>query len=92
MTYIKEVKGVEEAYEQWVKDRQAEGEVKGKLEGKLESVHQIVLSKFNLNALTPKVNALLAKLDQQQLNELISKIFDWQNLNEMIVWLESLPN
>jgi hypothetical protein len=36
MTYIKEVKGVEEAYEQWVKDRQAEGRVEGLLEGKLE--------------------------------------------------------
>jgi hypothetical protein len=92
MTYIKEVKGVEEAYEQWVKDRQAEGEVKGKLEGKLESVHQILRSKFKLDSLTPEVETLLAKLDGQQLNELISKIFDWQNLSEMIVWLESLPN
>jgi hypothetical protein len=96
MTYIKEVKGVEEAYEQWVKDRQAEGELKGKLEGKLEgelkAVTKIVRGKFKLDSLTPEVNILLAKLDEQQLDELISKIFDWQDLSEMIVWIESLSN
>jgi hypothetical protein len=52
----------------------------------------MVRSKFKLDPLTPEVEALLAKLDEQQLSELISKIFDWQNLSEMIVWLESLPN
>lgn len=88
MTYIKEVKGVEEAYQQWVKDRQAEGEVKGKL----ESAKKIVCGKFKLNTLTPEINTLLTELNEQQLDELISNIFEWENLNEMIVWLESLLN
>ncbi len=79
MTYVKEVKV---AYQEWVKKRQAEGMIK--------SANIMVRSKFGVDALTPDVSDRLSKLNEQQLDEFTSKIFEWQDLSEMIAWLQNL--
>ena len=78
MTYVKEV---EVAYQEWVKKRQSEG--------KIELVNKMVRSKFGVDVLTPDVSDRLSKLDEQQLDEFTSKIFEWQNLSQMIAWLKN---
>jgi hypothetical protein len=77
MTYVKEV---EVAYQEWVKKRQAEGMI--------QSANIMVRSKFGADSLTPDVADRLSKLDEQQLDEFISKIFEWQDFSEMISWLK----
>jgi hypothetical protein len=83
MTYVKEV---EEAYQQWVKERRAEG----KAEGKIELVNKMVAVKFGSDVLTSEVINRLTKLTESQLDEFITKIFEWQKPGEMLVWLENV--
>jgi hypothetical protein len=78
MTYVKEI---EVAYQEWVKKRQAEGMIK--------SANIMVRSKFGVDALTPDISNRLSKLDEQQLDEFTSKIFEWQDLSDVITWLEN---
>jgi hypothetical protein len=78
MTYVKEI---EVAYQEWVKKRQAEGMIK--------SANTMVRSKFGADALTADVSDRLSKLNEQQLDEFTSKIFEWQDLSEMVAWLEN---
>jgi uncharacterized protein YktA (UPF0223 family) len=77
MTYVKEV---EAAYQKWVEQRQIEGMIK--------SANTLVRAKFGVDALTEEVGDRLSKLNEQQLDELTAKIFEWQNFNEMISWLQ----
>ncbi len=80
MAYAKEV---EDAYQEWVKKRQAEG----KIEGKIELVNKMARTKFGVDALTLDVRDRLSKLSEPQLDEFTSKIFEWQEVSEMIAWL-----
>jgi hypothetical protein len=82
MTYVQEV---EAAYQRWVEKRQAEG----KIEGKIESANTIVRAKFGIDALTPELRDRLSKLDEQQLDEFTSKIFEWQDFSDMTNWLNN---
>jgi hypothetical protein len=118
MAYVKEV---EEAYEAWVKARQAEGKIEGFEVGKIEGIREgkiegiregkiegiregkiegiregtigaaikIVRAKFGVEALTPEISDRIAGLSDRQLDEFTSKIFDWQQPIEMVVWLEN---
>ncbi len=78
MTYLEEV---EVAYQEWVEKRKAEG--------KLESAHTMVRAKFGVDALTPQVIDRLSKLNNRQLDEFTSKIFEWQDFSEMTNWLNN---
>lgn len=79
MTYVK----TEEVYQEWVKERRAEG----KHEGIVQSAAKMVIAKFGSDALTPDVSDRLNRLNEQQFDEFTSKIFGWQHLNEMTDWL-----
>jgi hypothetical protein len=78
MTYVQEV---EAAYQRWVEKRKAEG--------KLELVNKMVLAKFGVDVLTLEVSDRLSKLDEQQLDEFTSKIFEWQDFSDMTNWLNN---
>ena len=78
MTYVQEV---EVAYQEWVKKRQAEGMI--------QSANTMVRSKFGVDALTPATRDRLSKLNEQQLDEFTARIFNWQDANEMIAWLDN---
>ncbi|MBW4618273.1 MAG: hypothetical protein KME17_02665 [Cyanosarcina radialis HA8281-LM2] len=106
MAYAKEV---EEAYQEWVKKRRAEGKLEGiregklegiregklegiregKLEGMLKSVKTAIRAKFGSDTLTSQVSDRLHQLNEQQLDEFTSKIFEWQQPTEMVAWLET---
>jgi hypothetical protein len=77
MTYVKEV---EAAYQKWVE--------KTKTEGKIELVSKMVRAKFGIEMLTPQVIDRLEGLNDRQLDEFTTKIFEWQDSIEMIAWLE----
>ncbi len=77
MTYLKEV---EVAYQEWVQKRKAEG--------KLEVVNKMVRAKFGIDILTPQVIDRLEGLNDRQLDEFTTKIFEWQDSIEMLDWLE----
>ena len=81
MTYVKEV---EAAYQRWVEKNKAEG----KIEGKIELVSKMVRAKFGIEMLTPQVIDRLEGLNDRQLDEFTTKIFEWQDGREMINWLE----
>jgi predicted transposase YdaD len=98
MAFTKEV---EEAYQEWVKKRRAEGKVEGihegkiegiregKIAGKMELVNKMVGVRFGADVLTPEIGDRLHKLNEQQLDEFTSKIFEWQQLSDMVAWLEN---
>jgi hypothetical protein len=78
MTYVKDV---EEAYQRWVE--------KNKSAGKIELVNKMVRAKFGADTLTESVIDRLQGLNEQQLDEFTTKIFEWQQSSEMITWLEN---
>ncbi len=82
MTYVKDV---EAAYQRWVEKNKSAG----KIEGKIELVNKMVRAKFGVDALTAAVQDRLQGLDDRQLDEFTTKIFEWQQLSEMITWLEN---
>ncbi len=84
MTYVKEV---EEAYQEWVQARRAEGKLEGKLEGMIKSAQTMVRAKFGGNALTELVIDRFNELTESQLDEFTSKIFEWENSSQMLNWL-----
>jgi hypothetical protein len=86
MTYVKEV---EEAYQEWVQARRAEGKLEGKLEGMIKSAQTVVRAKFGGDALTALVIDRLNKLTESQLDEFTSKNFEWENSGQMLDWLQT---
>jgi flagellar biosynthesis/type III secretory pathway protein FliH len=90
MTYVKDV---EAAYQRWVEKNKSEGKIEGKLEGKIEGkielVNKMVRAKFGVDALTAAVQDRLEGLNNPQLDEFTTKIFEWQQPSEMITWLEN---
>lgn len=95
MTYLQEV---EEAYQRWVKQRQAEGKIEGIRQGiqqgiqqgKLASIYNMARAKFGKDAIAPDISDALSQLTEPQLDEFTSKIFQWQEVSEMISWLQDL--
>jgi hypothetical protein len=81
MTYVK----TEEVYQEWVRERRAEG----KHEGILQSATNMVKAKFGADALTVDVNERLDRLTERDFDEFTAQIFGWQHLNEMIDWLKA---
>ncbi len=88
MTYLQDV---ESAYQEWVKERRAEGKLEGMREGKLQIANKMVRAKFGDAAIDPPINAQLATLTETQFDELTTKIFEWQQIDRLVDWLNSLP-
>jgi hypothetical protein len=70
---------IEAAYQDWVRERQAEGV--------RESIGKMVAAKFGSDALTSEVNERLDRLTARQFDEFTSKIFGWQHPTDMMDWL-----
>ncbi|PSB01857.1 hypothetical protein [Merismopedia glauca] len=87
MTYVQEV---EETYQRWVKQRRAEGI----REGTIRAACKMVRNKFGIDAsnpgagANPSLSVRISQLSESQLDEFTAKIFEWQQPNEMIAWLE----
>ncbi|MEO1561190.1 MAG: hypothetical protein AAFS12_16730 [Cyanobacteria bacterium J06632_19] len=67
-----------------------EGEFLGKLEGKIESASNIIRAKFSASSLTPQIVSQLKQLNEQQLDDFIVLMFNWQQLTEMKEWLSMI--
>jgi hypothetical protein len=46
---------------------------------------------YTVNVTRTKVTEQLATLTEAQLDELTTKIFEWQQLDRLVDWLKSLP-
>lgn len=77
---------------QFYKDVFAEGKEEGKLEGKLETKREVVLSLLQ-HRFSDLNNVLLEKithLDLNQLDKLLEKIFEFQQVDDLSNWLKQL--
>ena len=79
MAYVK----TEEVYQEWVRERRAEGI----REGTIGAICKMVIAKFGSDALTPEVSDRLDRLNEQQFDEFTAQIFGWQHPTDMIDWL-----
>ena len=90
MTYVK----TEEVYQEWVRERRAEGKIEGIREGIREgiikSATKMVRGRFGVSNLTAQIIDRLDELSEQQLDQFTSKFFDWQHPNEILGWLTNL--
>jgi hypothetical protein len=57
--------------------------------GMIKSKNALTRSQFGVDVFAPEVSDRLSKLDEQQLDEFTSKIFEWLDFSEMIAWLEN---
>ena len=67
-----------------------EGEFLGKLKGKIELASTVIRAKFGTSSLTPQIISQLEQLNEQQLDEFIVFMFNWQQLEEMKEWLSRI--
>ena len=86
MTYVK----TEEVYQEWVRERRAEGKLEGIREGIIKSATKMVRGRFGVSDLTAQIIDRLEELSEQQLDQFTSNFFDWQHPNEILAWLTNL--
>jgi hypothetical protein len=67
-----------------------EGEFLGKLKGKIESASTIIRAKFGAEVLTSQIVSQLEELNEQQLDDFIVGMFNWQQQEEMEEWLSGI--
>jgi hypothetical protein len=90
MTYVKDV---EEAYQQWVMERRAEGKIEGiaegKLEGKLEQAVTLVLKQLTrkFGSLSPDVVERINELSLDRADELGVALMDFGGMEDLVGWL-----
>ncbi|MBW4509118.1 MAG: hypothetical protein KME64_21745 [Scytonematopsis contorta HA4267-MV1] len=78
----------------WYEAEINKAKLEGKLEGKIESASTIIRAKFGAQVLTPQIASQLEELNEQQLDDFIVGMFNWQQQQEMESWLrgvEKLP-
>ena len=63
---------------------------KARLEGKIESASNIIRAKFSASSLTPQIVSQLKQLNEQQLDDFIVLMFNWQQPLEMQEWLSMI--
>ena len=63
---------------------------RGLLQGKIESVNNIIIAKFGIDTITLKVKNKLTELNTQQLDQLMIKIINLKDLQEMEDCLENI--
>ncbi len=85
--FMKTMAQIDAWYEAEINKAKLEGEFIGKLKGKIESASAIVRAKFGASFLTPQIVSQLQELNEQQLDDLIVGMFNWQQPLEMEEWL-----
>jgi Domain of unknown function (DUF4351) len=88
MTYVKDV---EEAYQQWVMERRAEGRVEGIEEGKLEHAVGVVLKLLTrrFGDLEPAMVAQINGLSLERADDLAVALLDFGGIEDLVGWLEN---
>ena len=76
----------------WYETEISNAELRGKLLGKLKSASTIVRAKFGAEGLTPQVAIELERLSEQQLDEFMVGMFNWQQPSEMAGWLAEMTS
>ncbi len=93
--FMKTMEQIDAWYEAEINKARLEGKLEGKIEGKLEgeflgklkSASTIIRAKFGAEVLTPQIASQLEQLNEQQLDNFILLIFNWQQPLEMEEWL-----
>ena len=74
----------------WYEAEINQAKLEGKLEGKIESLSAIIRAKFGTSFLTPQIASQLQELNDQQLDDFIVEMFNWQQPLEMEEWLSRI--
>jgi hypothetical protein len=88
MTYVKDV---EEAYQEWVTERRAEGRVEGIEEGKLAHAVAVVLRQLmrKFGDLEPAIVAQINGLSLGRADDLAVALLDFGGIEDLVGWLEN---
>ena len=76
-------------YEAEMSKARLEGKTEGKIEGKIEAASNMIRFKFGASALTSQLASQLEELNNQELDEFMVRMFNWQQLGDMEEWLNS---
>ena len=76
--FMKTMEQIDAWYEAQINKAKLEGEFLGKLKGKIESASTIIRAKFGAEFLTPQIVSQLEQLNDQQLDDFIVLMFNWQ--------------
>ena len=87
--FMRTMEQIDAWYEAEMSKARLEGKTEGKIEGKIEAATNIIEFKFGSSALTPQIASQLEELNNQQLDEFMVRMFNWQQLSEMEEWLNS---
>ena len=87
---MKTMEEIDAWYEAEINKARFEGEFLGKLKGKIESASTIIRAKFSASSLTPQIVSQLKQLNEQQLDDFIVLMFNWQQPLEMEEWLSMI--
>ncbi len=85
--FMKTMAEIDAWYDAEIDKAERKGEQRGKLEGKLESATRAIGVKFRGYVPTENVTSQLAALNEQQLDNFIVGMFDWQMVAQMEEWL-----
>jgi hypothetical protein len=92
--FMKTMEQIDAWYEAEINKARLEGKLEGKLEGeflgKLKSASTIIRAKFGAEFLTPQLVSQLEQLNDEQLDNFIVHIFNWQQPLEMQEWLSGV--
>lgn len=84
--FMKTMEQIDAWYEAEINKARLEGEFLGKL----KSASTIIRAKFGAEFLTPQIVSQLEQLNDQQLDDFIILMFNWQQLREMEEWLSGI--
>jgi predicted transposase YdaD len=79
MVYIQEV---EQAYQQWVKERRAEGKIEG------EAALVVKLLSRKIGVLSPAMLVQINSLSLEQVEALGEALLDFTKIEDLVAWLE----
>jgi hypothetical protein len=92
--FMKTMEEIDAWYEAEINKARLEGKLEGKLEGeflgKLKSASTIIRAKFGAEFLTPQIVSQLEQLNDEQLDNFIVHMFNWQQPLEMQEWLSGV--
>lgn len=88
--FMKTMEQIDAWYEAEINKARLEGKLEGEFLGKLKSASTIIRAKFGAEVLTPQIVSQLEELNEQQLDDFIVLMFNWQQLREMEEWLSRI--
>ena len=89
---MKTMAQVDAWYDAEIIKAELQGEQRGKLQGKLETAKKTIAVKFSEYVLTERMTNQLTLLNEQQLDEFIVGMFNWQTVAQMEEWLNDRTN